>query len=421
MDLKRHIYKQIGGMILIGAIASFCILAVTIQSVVAEVDLNSGFENDESVRSLKERIKEKQDKIDALKNATEEYKERIEEQRGQAVTLENELGILDNIITKVELDIKTTQTRIDALKLEIESITYQIEKQEKQIETDKQRLIEYIRLIYKNDQRSYLEILILNDSFSEFFSQLNYMEELQAELKNSVDRLKLLKETLEVNRADMERNQADLEQLKLELDDQKTKLKEELKAKEILLVETKNNEELFQRLLVQTRQQQNEIDADILNIEEEIKRKLDRLSRGGTDAKTTLMRWPIDPSRGITAYFHDPDYPYRHLFEHAAIDIRAYQGTQIYAPADGYVARTADNGYGYSYIILIHDNGISTVYGHVSAIYVQQDTFVSEGEIIGLTGGAPGTLGAGRLSTGPHLHLEVRLNGIPVNPLDYLP
>ena len=127
---------------------------------------------------------------------------------------------------------------------------------------------------------------------------------------------------------------------------------------------------------------------------------------------------------GLFMVFRGKTLPHmmKDFFEHPAVDIRAYQGTPIKAPESGYVARVQFRGdKSYAYIMLIHNDGISTVYGHISATYVKEDEYVSKGQTIGLTGGLPGSKGAGNLSTGPHLHFEVRLNGIPVNPLEYLP
>ena len=85
------------------------------------------------------------------------------------------------------------------------------------------------------------------------------------------------------------------------------------------------------------------------------------------------------------------------------------------------MAKVVDGGAkGLSYIIINHDNGLSTVYLHLSGFAVSTGAYVIEGQTIGYTGGTPGTPGAGWLTTGPHLHLEVWFNGQPTNPLAYL-
>lgn len=133
------------------------------------------------------------------------------------------------------------------------------------------------------------------------------------------------------------------------------------------------------------------------------------------------FQWPVEPLLGISAQFHDEDYHKRFGIEHNAIDIPTDQLTPVKAPLSGRVVKVHDGGAtGYSYLQLAHRDGYSTVYGHVYEFKVQEGQVVQQGQIIALSGGAIGTKGAGRLTTGPHLHFEVLKNGQYVNPLDYL-
>ena len=133
-----------------------------------------------------------------------------------------------------------------------------------------------------------------------------------------------------------------------------------------------------------------------------------------------VLLWPVPPLLGLSATFEDAAYEKRFGFPHHAIDIPTDQGTPIKAPEDGRVLRVSLNGLGYSSIVIEHSNGLQTIYGHITDSLVQEGANVRAGDIIGHTGGEPGTLGAGLTTTGPHLHFETRVFGIPVNPKLFL-
>ena len=132
------------------------------------------------------------------------------------------------------------------------------------------------------------------------------------------------------------------------------------------------------------------------------------------------LTWPVDP-RYISAYYHDADYFESVGSEHEAIDIPAAQGTEIKAPMAGYIYFVnSPTATGYGYFAIKHPNGFMTVYGHVSEINVSKYDFVEKGQVIGLSGGAPGTKGAGPMSSGAHLHFEVWQNRETVDPLRFM-
>lgn len=136
---------------------------------------------------------------------------------------------------------------------------------------------------------------------------------------------------------------------------------------------------------------------------------------------TVDMIWPVSPDEGLSATYGDKDYFERFHLEHLAIDIPKKQGTTIVAPADGVVLSVSDKGMGFNSLTVRHKNGIVTLYGHVSRFLVSEGERVHIGDPIALTGAMPGTPGAGWLTTGPHLHFQVLVDGQPVDPLRFLP
>ena len=133
------------------------------------------------------------------------------------------------------------------------------------------------------------------------------------------------------------------------------------------------------------------------------------------------MIWPVPPDEGLSATFGDLQYRKRFHMEHQAIDIPTPQESTVVAAADGIVLSTEDKGMGFNALTIRHKSGVVTLYGHVSRYLVHEGDHVVAGDPIALSGGLPGTPGAGWLTTGAHLHFQVLIDGQPVDPLQFLP
>ncbi len=135
-----------------------------------------------------------------------------------------------------------------------------------------------------------------------------------------------------------------------------------------------------------------------------------------SERQTLLLSTPsIKPSRGwYTSRFGYRVDPFTNRAEmHAGLDMAAPSGTPVYAPADGVVSYVGYEG-GYGKLVSIdHGYGVVTRYGHNSRVFVEQGQKVHRFDVIS----AVGTTGR---STGSHLHYEVRIHGIAVDPLNYI-
>ncbi len=127
---------------------------------------------------------------------------------------------------------------------------------------------------------------------------------------------------------------------------------------------------------------------------------------------STPSVWPV---RGwVTSPFGNRTSPFSGILKfHEGMDIAAQTGTPVVAPADGVVVKAGfSTGYG-NMVEISHGYGIRTLFAHNSRLNVKAGQRVKRGDVISYVGDSGS-------STGPHLHYEVRMNGLPVNPVRYL-
>ena len=413
-------HQKLNSMILMIFLLSYFIFPFNF--IMAQDGSGASLEDfDPQIQNLKDGIVNYQNQVEKLQKQQKSYEESLKIKRQQINNLKNQLGILDDSIAKLILEIQTTALQIEQSNLEIQNLDLQIEHQELEIGNQQNRMGVILRTIDKKDRKkSHLEALVLDGTLGSFFQELNQLQSLENSLNQELTDLNALKTELEEKRTNIKNRKNQLDSLKEKLISQSESLEGDKYAKDNLLDQTKGEENKFQQILEQIKLEQAQIEANIQNLEVEARKRI--METEGILPSDDGFIWPA-PSRKVTSYFHDPDYPFRYIFEHPAIDIGSTpQGTAVRVARSGYVARVKYDGTtNYSYVLIVHNGGLSTVYGHISKPYVTEDSFVVQGEIIALSGGSPGTAGAGRLTTGPHLHFEIRLNGIPVNPLQYLP
>ncbi|OGB73827.1 hypothetical protein A3K24_03340 [candidate division Kazan bacterium RIFCSPHIGHO2_01_FULL_44_14] len=356
---------------------------------------------------------DKTEELAALQKQITQQQQALDKARSRSATLKNQLDILDQQIKMTELQVQSLTVQIDKTTADMSRINRDLVDAEVQIYDSKKILRDAITESYMRQQTGLLEVLLGSSDLSDFISQLEYVTTIEGRITNTLSVLQDLNASLKERKGELETADKQLKQLAASKALEQNSLTVQAGAKENLLNDSKLTEAEYQKRLLDAVAEEARIQNQIAQLAKNVRK--DTLNQG----KYTLQ-WPI-PSRMITATFRDGDYLARFKIPHNAIDIATPQGTPIKAPADAFVLKVKfDGSNAYSYIILDHGNGMVTVYGHVSAVSVAVSQFVPVGAVIGYTGGTPGMTGAGWLTTGPHLHFEVWMNGEAKNALNYL-
>jgi murein DD-endopeptidase MepM/ murein hydrolase activator NlpD len=369
---------------------------------------------------LRSQMAAKRKAVDEIEKKIKDFQANVAQKQSQATTLGGQIQIIDSAVDGLTLDIDKTKIQIEELQTETLALKEEIDIVEKQIADQRALLSEYIKTLQSMDTVSTVQAFFKYASLSEAITEIRAVYRAEQNSQLTLDKIRELQETLKAREQAFNDLRRELEGLQARQQSQKNILDQQQEAKTRLLELTKAQEREYSKLLSASVAEEKRQDAEIARIDAAIRVELEK-SGYKKLGSVGALGWPIDPIFGISCGFHCSGYPYASLIgPHTGLDMPIDVGTPIKAAADGYVAKVSiSGGAGYSYILLIHGSSISTIYGHITNASVNEGAYVSKGQVIGHTGGAPGSRGAG-LSTGPHLHFEVRKNGIPVDAMGYL-
>ncbi|OHA88404.1 MAG: hypothetical protein A2653_02455 [Candidatus Zambryskibacteria bacterium RIFCSPHIGHO2_01_FULL_43_25] len=363
-----------------------------------------------SIEELERKIEETRKEKEKLEEENRKLEVQIDETNKQAQTLENAVKSLDTTRKKLQNDIKVTETKINNTQLVIEKLGIEIGDTEKSISYDKEAIAESIRNLEQDEKQSLLETMLQYKNINDFWDTIETLKRFQTSIRHNIDSLRTLKKDLEEKKTNNEEKEGELVYYKEDLSDKKVVVEQNKKAKNTLLSETKSKEAEYKELLQKNIELGKKFESELFEFESQLQIQIDKSKLPDSGE---VLSWPLD-NIFLTQKF-GATVEAKRLYvsgTHNGIDFRASMGTPVKSVADGVVVgmgNTDDQRGCYSYgrwLLIKHGNGLSSMYAHLSGIKVSTGNNVSRGEVIGWSGGQPGTPGAG-YSTGPHLHLSI--------------
>jgi len=389
-----------------------------------------------------------QTQINRLRAEKRDYESRKREVQSRIDAIEFEhlaemskKEVLDQRIMLTDLEIKNITKTIEEFHLLIREKEYDVFLAQEREDSQFNRYRSRVRDMEENGIITYLEIIFDATSFSDLLARIDFVTDIMRADRMLFDELQVKRSETEEIKADLEETKIELEEEKVELELKEIELHEQLEeAHELILrleedIETES--ELRDQLQAEETRIQREINAAVERLrrqeeaERERQRRLQEQQRlrqqqqqqannsassntssntGSTGSSTATMtfQWPVPGGRTISRWGAS-----RGSRVHQGHDIGAPHGTNVVAGESGTVIVTSyGSGYGY-YVTISHGGGISTLYSHLSSYIVSVGDTVTRGQVIGYVG-ATGN------ATTPHLHFEVFVNGVRVNPERWL-
>lgn len=370
--------------------------------VIGIVCVTPFFSTAQSVDDLQKQIDANNAQLAQLNAEIAQYTAQLNTTTTQKNTLQNKINQLDLQRKKLQATVTATQTQISTTQAQIATLGQTITKKQATVEDDKAALEESIRSLARTDSQSLAVSMLSSDTLTDAWEDTDALAQLQDAVHSSIQSLNAETQSLAASKTAAEQKKTQLLTQQKTLTTQQGSLTATRQSQAELLAQTKSQEASYQKIIAEKKAQEASFESTI----NALQAKLKSANTSTIPIAGAVFSWPLD-NVYITQYFGMTEFAKTAAYSgngHNGIDLRATIGTPVRAAGDGTVWDTnlgvAPNCQYGKWVLVKHDNGLSTLYAHLSSIKVSAGQRVSTGDVLGYSGETG-------YATGPHLHFTV--------------
>lgn len=378
-------------------------------------------------QSSKELSAEKNKKM----NERSELNTQMNAQKQNINRAEIEKKAVTGEIDTLDGKIAGTSAKIGKLEKEIDRLNVDIANNEQKLNEAKLNLQENIdmfrlriREMYKKGNVEYLQVILNSRDIEELLRNNQVVSSIAEADRELIEYIKQQIKTIEEVERSLKEDRAKVETNRISLESEKASYEAAVEAKNAYIKELESNIDLYSKEYEKAEASWANLDKEIARLQKEIQTQKQKELARSMPKRTNVSvdsaprsganyTWPVPGYYGISSPYGYRTHPILGYSKfHSGVDIPAPTGTPVVAAKSGVVIMaTCMSGYGN--VVMIDHGDTVTVYAHNSAFNVSAGQQVSAGDVVCF-------IGSTGLSTGPHLHFEVRVNGSTVNPLGYI-
>lgn len=351
-----------------------------------------------------DQLKQQQQQVDQQRSLVQKEREKV--QRQEQIAQKDLTGIRRNIQVTTS-QIQTTESKLANANQFLKQLEKELAATERSYQQRQSATVSRLRFLQRQQGSSGWAVLLQSQNLNDFLDRRFRLKQIYKNDRKSLTDLKADAEKVDRQRQQVEQQKNEIALIAQQLMAQKAQFEQQAQYQKEVIDRLRTNRRALEAAEVQ-------LEKDSKSIGELIQKRIaeERARNGIVILGTGQLNWPSSaPITSEFGYRMHPILGYQRF--HAGIDFGADYGSPILAADRGVVIFAGwYGGYGNA-VILDHGNGLTTMYAHAQELYVSEGETVERGKAIAATGSTG-------LSTGPHLHFEVRKDGEPVDPAGYL-